>query len=77
MSKLSELGENKRASGEAVRGGGKELSFLSPVPVFASPLVCLSRIYFSRYPPNGKFACRLFIVRPLDTNNRKETCLNW
>ena len=25
----------------------------------ASPLVCLSRVYFSRYPPNGELARRL------------------
>ena len=37
-----------RASGEAKRG-----------PAFASPLACLSRDYFSQYPPNGKLARRL------------------
>ena len=25
----------------------------------ASPLACLSRVYFSRYPPNGELARRL------------------
>ena len=29
------------------------------LPVFASPLACLSRVYFSRYPPNGELARRL------------------
>ena len=29
------------------------------LPVFASPLACLSRVYFSRYPQNGELARRL------------------
>ena len=29
------------------------------LPDFASPLACLSRVYFSRYPPNGELARRL------------------
>ena len=45
-------------------GGGKwkfmsdlcKLSFLSPAPAFASPLACLSRVHFSRYPSNGELA---------------------
>ena len=48
-------------------GGGKwkfmsdlcKLSFLSPAPAFASPLACLSRVHFSRYPSNGELALRL------------------
>ena len=33
---------------------------LSPLPLaLASPLACLSRVYFSRYPPNGELARRL------------------
>ena len=50
--KLSYVGErnepreNERASGEAARG-------------LASPLACLSRVYFSRYPPIGELARRL------------------
>ena len=28
-------------------------------PAVASPLACLSRVYFSRYPPNGELARRL------------------
>ena len=46
------------ACGEAARG----------VPAFASPLACLSSVHFSRYPPNGELARRLFtlkIYRPL------------
>ena len=39
---------------EATRGQG----------AFASPLVCLSRVYFSRYPPNGEVARRLQLARP-------------
>ena len=30
-----------------------------PPPAVASPLACLSRVYFSRYPPNGELARRL------------------
>ena len=32
-------------------------------PRVASPLACLSRVYFSRYPPNGELARRLPIVQ--------------
>ena len=32
----------------------------SPPLAFASPLVCLSRVYFLRNPPNGGLAGRLF-----------------
>ena len=32
----------------------------SPLPpALASPLACLSRVYFSRYPPNGELARRV------------------
>ena len=41
----------KRASGKAMRGWGK-----APAPTFASPLVCLSCVHFSWYPPNGELA---------------------
>ena len=37
------------------------LPFSSPPPAVASPLACLSRVYFSRYPPNGELARRLAI----------------
>ena len=33
--------------------------FLFPAPAVASPLACLSRVYFSRYPPNGELVHRL------------------
>ena len=45
--KWSEPCENEQVSGEAVRGWRKELSFLSPPLAFASPLMCLSVVYFS------------------------------
>ena len=31
-------------------------------PAVASPLACLSRVYFSRYPPNGELARRLMLI---------------
>ena len=31
---------------------------------FVSPLVCLSRVYFSRYPSNGELARRLQLAKP-------------
>ena len=31
-------------------------------PAFASPLACLSGVYFSQYPPNGELARRLRTV---------------
>ena len=34
-------------------------SFSQPTRAFASPLACLSRVYFPRYLPNGEFARRL------------------
>ena len=34
-------------------------SFFSPSPAFASPLACLSCIYFSQYPLTGELARRL------------------
>ena len=33
--------------------------FPPPRPAVASPLACLWRVYFSLYPPNGEFVCRL------------------
>ena len=59
--KLSYVGErnepreNARASGEAATG-------------LASPLACLSRVYFSRYPPIGELARRLSQVVHTDRN---------
>ena len=47
--------ENARASGEAARG--------RPPPAVASPLACLSRVYFSRYPPNVELARRLIVIQ--------------
>ena len=40
--------------------------FYSPPPAVASPLACLSRVYFSRYPPNGE------LVRRLDKEETKK-----
>ena len=34
-----------------------------PPPAVASPLACLSRVYFSRYPPNGELARRLIVIQ--------------
>ena len=34
-----------------------------PLPTFASPLVCLSLVYFSRYPPNEELARELLEIR--------------
>ena len=42
-SDLSYLGERSEQRGAEVR-------VFPPPPAFASPLVCLSRVYFSRYP---------------------------
>ena len=61
-SKLSYLGErgepreNARTSAKPRRA--EERSFPHP-PAFASPLACLSRVYVSRYFPNGELARRL------------------
>ena len=38
---------------------GAEGPFSPPPLALASPLACHSRVYFSRYPPNGELACRL------------------
>ena len=46
------------ASGDAARS-----------PAFASPLACLSRVYFSQYLPNGELARRLW--------HFKRTTLGW
>lgn len=46
-----------------------KLSFLLPLAVVASPLVCCSHVYFSQYTPTGELARRLFkrwIVKPPD-----------
>ena len=32
--------------------------FSPPPPAFASPLACLSRVHFSRYPPSGELLAR-------------------
>ena len=49
----SEPRKNARASSETAGGH----------PAFASPLACLSRVYFSQYPPNGEPARGLVSVR--------------
>ena len=50
------------------------LPFSSPPPAVASPLACLSRVHFSRYPPNGELARRL-LFRPSGRNEtREEIC---
>ena len=46
-----------------------KLSFLLPLAVVASPLMCCSHVYFSQYTPTGELARRLFkrwIVKPPD-----------
>ena len=50
------FGRAKRAKGERAR---EPRSREGPLPAVASPLACLSRVYFSRYPPNGELARRL------------------
>ena len=56
------------ASREGLRKGelatiSHKFSFVSPAPppppAFASPLACLSRVYFSRFFSNGELARRL------------------
>ena len=50
------FGRAKRAARErAIEPRSRE----GPPPAVASPLACLSRVYFSRYPPNGELARRL------------------
>ena len=52
----------ERASERRSREGprkGESSSFSPPVCAFASPLACLSRVYFPRYLPNGELARRL------------------
>ena len=45
--------------GRAKRAASERRSREGPAPAVASPLACLSRVYFSRYPPNGELARRL------------------
>ena len=56
------------------------LLFSSPPPAVASPLACLSRVYFSRYLPNGELPRRLTIMQStnkLGQNQDSETCQNF
>ena len=46
--------ERTRERAAKPRGTEERRNLLSPppLPAFVSPLACLSRVYFSRYPPN-------------------------
>ena len=49
-------------SSQTSRSPASKLSYLGEnarAVAVASPLACLSRVYFSRYPPNGELARRL------------------
>ena len=56
---MSYLGERSKPRG-AEKGQTSpflfSFSFSQPTRAFASPLACLSRVYFPRYLPNGEFA---------------------
>ena len=51
LAKFSYLGERNEPRERAAKP-----------PAVASPLACLSRVYFSRYPPNGELARRLVFL---------------
>ena len=59
-SKPSYLGERSKPR-ERARSREGPRKGLSPAPAFASPLACLSRVYFSRYPTNVELARRLSV----------------
>ena len=48
-----------RTRERALKPRGAEGPFSTLPPALASPLACLSRVYFSQYPPNGELARRL------------------